>query len=275
MFGWDFENDTCSRFWRCNLIKICDMTYRSYIGKQNSTPGPCGSWRHTFRYWRLLWISDGPFISWGVHIWRGLEAVAQTWDDHFQVLSLFRCSWHMVIYNWRDYPRDRRELHLWLGWNLRHKLNKQLDQMGEKSEPTAKKTCPRMSCWRLWGAGRHLCRRRLWWNRWLVLHRNAEMDRWQSLGSLQTARPYSPVTLWHSWESRSWVVEEGNRTSWTVWIFSMGAPGTRGASWGWVGATMLLSASRLANSLVKRIKSPTIDVTIIVMFLLQALTIFN
>ena len=36
MFGWDFEVDVRSRFWRC-LIKICvwtcDMTQRSFFGK--------------------------------------------------------------------------------------------------------------------------------------------------------------------------------------------------------------------------------------------------
>ena len=26
MFGWDFEVDTCSRFWRWNMIKICVRT---------------------------------------------------------------------------------------------------------------------------------------------------------------------------------------------------------------------------------------------------------
>ena len=26
MFGWDFEVDTCSRFWRWNMIKICVIT---------------------------------------------------------------------------------------------------------------------------------------------------------------------------------------------------------------------------------------------------------
>ena len=34
MLGWDFENDTCSRFWRCNLIKICVKSY-----DMNSTLG--------------------------------------------------------------------------------------------------------------------------------------------------------------------------------------------------------------------------------------------
>ena len=43
MFGLDFEVDVWSRLWRWNLIKICvrscDMTQRSYFGKQNSTLG--------------------------------------------------------------------------------------------------------------------------------------------------------------------------------------------------------------------------------------------
>ena len=43
MFGWDFEVDAWSRFWRWNLIKICvwvrDMTSRSYFGKMNSILG--------------------------------------------------------------------------------------------------------------------------------------------------------------------------------------------------------------------------------------------
>ena len=34
MFGWDFEVDTCSRFWRWNMIKICVRTC-----KLNSTLG--------------------------------------------------------------------------------------------------------------------------------------------------------------------------------------------------------------------------------------------
>ena len=42
-FGWDFEVDAWLRFWRRNLINIClrtcDMTQRSYFGKQNSTLG--------------------------------------------------------------------------------------------------------------------------------------------------------------------------------------------------------------------------------------------
>ena len=36
-FGWDFEIDAWSRFWRWNLIKTCvrtcDLTLRSYFGK--------------------------------------------------------------------------------------------------------------------------------------------------------------------------------------------------------------------------------------------------
>ena len=60
MFGWDFEVGTWSRFWRC-LIKICvrtcDMTSRSYFGKQNSTLGSVvplamfcfNAWPPTFR----------------------------------------------------------------------------------------------------------------------------------------------------------------------------------------------------------------------------------
>ena len=43
MFGWDFEVDSSSRFWRWNLIKLFvrtyDMTSRSYFGKMNSTLG--------------------------------------------------------------------------------------------------------------------------------------------------------------------------------------------------------------------------------------------
>ena len=34
MFGWDFEVDTCSRFWSWNLIKICVKSY-----DMNSTLG--------------------------------------------------------------------------------------------------------------------------------------------------------------------------------------------------------------------------------------------
>ena len=41
MFGWYLNS--CARFWRSNLIKICfrscDMTSRSYFGEQNSTLG--------------------------------------------------------------------------------------------------------------------------------------------------------------------------------------------------------------------------------------------
>ena len=41
MFGWDFEVVAWSRFRRWNLVNICvracDMTLRSYFGKQNST----------------------------------------------------------------------------------------------------------------------------------------------------------------------------------------------------------------------------------------------
>ena len=60
MFGCDFEVGAWSRFWRC-LIKICvrtcDMTSRSYFGKQNSTLGSVvplamfcfNAWPPTFR----------------------------------------------------------------------------------------------------------------------------------------------------------------------------------------------------------------------------------
>ena len=41
MFGWDFEVNAWSRFWRWNLIEICvktcDMTLISYFVEQNST----------------------------------------------------------------------------------------------------------------------------------------------------------------------------------------------------------------------------------------------
>ena len=43
MFGWYFEVDAWSWFWRWNLIKICvwirDITSRSYFGKMNSILG--------------------------------------------------------------------------------------------------------------------------------------------------------------------------------------------------------------------------------------------
>ena len=43
MFGWDFEVDSWSRFWRWNLSKLFvrthDMTSRSYFGEMNSTLG--------------------------------------------------------------------------------------------------------------------------------------------------------------------------------------------------------------------------------------------
>ena len=42
IFGWDFEVGAWSRFWRCLIkicVRICDMTLRSYFGKQSSTLG--------------------------------------------------------------------------------------------------------------------------------------------------------------------------------------------------------------------------------------------
>ena len=43
MFGWNFEINTWSRFWRWSLTKICvwtcDMTPIGYFGKMNSTLG--------------------------------------------------------------------------------------------------------------------------------------------------------------------------------------------------------------------------------------------
>ena len=43
MLGWNFEVDVLSRFWRWNLIKICEIfrnlwyDLKSYFGKENST----------------------------------------------------------------------------------------------------------------------------------------------------------------------------------------------------------------------------------------------
>ena len=41
-FGQDFEVGSWSRFWRCLIricVRTCDITLRSYFGKQNSTLG--------------------------------------------------------------------------------------------------------------------------------------------------------------------------------------------------------------------------------------------
>ena len=62
MFGWDFEVDAWSRFWRWNLIKICvwirDMTSRCYFGKMNSILGsvvPLAMFgKEIFAYFRVL-----------------------------------------------------------------------------------------------------------------------------------------------------------------------------------------------------------------------------
>ena len=61
MFGWDFEVDARLRLEKWNLINVyvrtCEMTQRSYFGKQNSTLGsvvPMAVWQCLYLYLHLL-----------------------------------------------------------------------------------------------------------------------------------------------------------------------------------------------------------------------------
>ena len=59
-FGWDFEVDAWSRFWRWNLIEICVRTcdIRSYFGKNTQPSGPLFLWQCLDK-----WSSEKIFIQ--------------------------------------------------------------------------------------------------------------------------------------------------------------------------------------------------------------------
>ena len=107
---------------------------------------------------------------------------------------------------------------------------------------------------------------------------NAEMDRWQTLGSLQTARPYSHVTLL----GKQIMVGGGGKLDIldSVEIFNgstwhesskLGMGRSYHAAVSITAGQFSCQGDQESNHQPRR----TVDVTIIVMFLLQALTISN
>ena len=108
MFGWNFEVDAWSRFWRWNLIKICvwirDMTSRSYFGKINSilgsvVPLAMFSSKLTFKSW--IWTSEkrGPSCPNCGHGGGGVRYFGQCPKENvfFQLMSsLIHCQWLQI-----------------------------------------------------------------------------------------------------------------------------------------------------------------------------------
>ena len=77
MFGWDFEGDNCSRFWRWNLIKICvrpcnmNSTLGSVVPLAMFTfSAACSLSNHAFRAAIPRW--EEPRIGKGSN-WRNLK----------------------------------------------------------------------------------------------------------------------------------------------------------------------------------------------------------
>ena len=101
MFGWDFEVDARSRFWRC-LIKICvwtcDMTSRSYFGKMNSTFGsvvPLAMFIILIAP-GCLWLGQG-FMLMRFPTHDGDEGTGKNFADGSAYSNLVRWSWWRYV----------------------------------------------------------------------------------------------------------------------------------------------------------------------------------
>ena len=156
MFGCDFEVGAWSRFWRC-LIKICvrtcDMTSRSYFGKQNSTLGSvvplamfcfnawpplfrpslisssklflCGLCTTTlsinFTFYSWLWCVQRPLFktdwvftfTYGVSV--HLDAISsQQSEERMQLRqSFFPISWFLRVSSKVEFFQTRLTQHIW------------------------------------------------------------------------------------------------------------------------------------------------------------------
>ena len=94
MYGWDFEVDAWSRFWRCLMkicVRICDMTSRSYFGKMTSTLGsvvPLAMFKYTEVFQQIRVDNDAiRFLNALMIFWQ--SSWTEKYSIHLSQLKVF------------------------------------------------------------------------------------------------------------------------------------------------------------------------------------------
>ena len=109
MFGWDFEENALSRFWRWSLIKICvwtcDMTQLVTLERWTQPSGPLCLWQCLFCILRRL-------MSWPIiktYLWR---SQASDWSERDKTVHLApRCLMQPTNTQWICKYAERTFLH--------------------------------------------------------------------------------------------------------------------------------------------------------------------
>ena len=76
MFGWDFEVDDWSRFWRWNLIKICVWTCNMTLARWTQPLGPLCLWQCLTRKIEYIFFLLSVVLSFIVSV-QGVEDLAR------------------------------------------------------------------------------------------------------------------------------------------------------------------------------------------------------